>query len=88
VDDAKVEKIRQLGLYFGPIILGSGVANGLYQVVCNDSIGATFTVGTQPSLLTVPLLIGFTFLAWRFESQSVASVLRSSPFSTWCSATR
>jgi hypothetical protein len=61
----RFDELKQIGLYFGPAILGSVVANGMYQVACR---GRSFTVASGMLFGPLPLIvlfaIGSALLAW------------------------
>jgi hypothetical protein len=60
----KTEELRRGGLYLGPVILGSVVANSVYRVAC-EARSFTIVSGEQPSVLNLPFLVLSVFLAWR-----------------------
>ena len=69
-EDAEIDKadeIRKAGLYVGPLILGSIMANGVYHLICE---GTSFSInsGTIESVFwNVPFLVGAAYLAWRLR---------------------
>jgi hypothetical protein len=67
MNEAKAETIRRLGLYFGPLILGSAAAQELYSAACADVAGTQFAGGSQPIVLTIFFLVALSLVAWRLR---------------------
>ena len=62
---SRIENFKRAGLYLGPAILGSVVANSIYRVACEERSLTLIAGMPQGTIVNVLFLLGAVFAAWR-----------------------
>jgi hypothetical protein len=60
----KVEAVRQVGIYFGPVILASVIGNAIYGLAFNTR---AINIGGMPLFINVMFFIAGALLAWQMR---------------------
>ena len=60
----KGEAVRQVGIYFGPVILASAIGNAIYGLAFNTR---AINIGRMPLFINVMFFIAGALIAWQMR---------------------
>ncbi len=60
----KLEEIRRIGIYLGPVVLASVVGNAVYGAVFNTT---AINIGGMPLFMNLVFALVATLIAWRMQ---------------------